>query len=243
MLWPLSILGAYLVGSIPFGLIIGLSRGVDIRTAGSGNVGATNVGRLLGRRLGITCFVLDALKGAIPVLVAGSLAGVLGRHPLDAGAWSTGLVDQAPDSASAADLWLWLLVACAALLGHMFSPWLGFRGGKGVATGFGGMLAMWPVLTLPAAAALVVWLLVVAAFRYISLASVSAAISLPVTTLILAFARGAGDESTGTAHALERWAPALTITTLLAVLVAVRHRSNIARLRAGTEPKIGAASK
>ena len=116
--WWTAIAVSFACGSTPFGVMIARSRGVDIRKEGSGNPGATNVGRVLGRRFGIACFLLDALKGATPVLLAGWLSGVIGR---DAG-------EIAPAAA-----WGWMSVAVAAILGHCFSPFLGFRGGTGVA--------------------------------------------------------------------------------------------------------------
>src|SRR5690349_4488530 len=107
--WALWVAIGYLSGSIPFGLLLGLWRGVDIRKAGSGNIGATNLGRVLGRKWGILCFVLDVLKGAVPVAAAGGAMGVLGRGDLPAG-----------------QAWGWLAVAVAAVLGHVFPVWLGF---------------------------------------------------------------------------------------------------------------------
>ncbi len=136
MTWAALLALAFLAGSIPFGLLIAKSKGVDIRAHGSGNIGATNVGRVLGKRFGFACFFLDALKGALPVVIAGLVVGLWGR-PLE--------------GIASADAWLWLAVGMLALLGHMFSPWIGFKGGKGVATGFGAMVAMWTPLTLPAA--------------------------------------------------------------------------------------------
>ncbi|MCC7408904.1 MAG: glycerol-3-phosphate 1-O-acyltransferase PlsY [Phycisphaeraceae bacterium] len=210
--WP-CLIGAYLVGSIPFGLLIGSMRGVDVRKAGSGNVGATNVGRVLGRKWGVLCFVLDVLKGLLPVLIAGVAMGWLGRRDLPA-----------------ADTWRWLAVAAAAVVGHVFPVWLKFRGGKGVATSLGVLLGFYPVLTLPAVIALAVWVILVRTFHYVSLASIVAAVSLPVTLLI---------EGQIRRQAMAYLMPYLVVTSLLALLVIVRHRSNIQRLLAGTESKVG----
>ena len=138
-------MAAYLVGAIPFGVLLGQLHGIDIREHGSRNIGATNVGRVLGRRWGILCFVLDALKGALPVLAAGATAGILGASA---------------ETVGAATLGWWLLVVAAALLGHMWSPFLKFTGGKGVATGFGALAAFWPLLAWPAFVAFGVWLVV-----------------------------------------------------------------------------------
>ena len=227
MVWALSILLAFLCGSIPFGYLLGRMRGIDIRQHGSKNIGATNVGRVLGKRLGLICFVLDALKGALPVAAAGVVAGVWGR-------W--------PSTLPAVDQFLWLATAVSALLGHMFSPWIGLRGGKGVATGFGALVAMWPVLTIAALAALAVWVIGVAATRYISLSSMVAACTIPVTVAVLESV-GAG---TGVSDAPSRgvgaaW-PTLATTGLLAALILWRHRANVGRLLRGVEPRVGRSS-
>jgi len=221
ILWALFALAAYLCGSIPFGLLLGKLKGVDIREHGSRNIGATNVGRVLGKRLGLFCFALDALKGAAPVAAAGLTTGVWGLSATEIGAGA--LVG-------------WLSVAIAALAGHMASPWLRFRGGKGVATGFGALLGMWPILTVPALIAFACWLVVVAASRYVSLASVAAAAALPLATVGWAW-RDAAPVS----ESLPAIAPAAIAMALLGAIVIVKHRANLARLRAGTEPRLGAS--
>jgi glycerol-3-phosphate acyltransferase PlsY len=208
---------AFALGSIPFGLIVARMRGVDIRAHGSGNIGATNVGRVLGLRWFFVVFVLDMLKGLTPVVVFGASTGAMGRVDLPAPL-----------------AWAWMGVVVAAVLGHVFSPLVGFRGGKGVATAIGALLGAFPLLAMPAMLAALVWGLVFRSFRYVSLASVSAAAAMPLAVplwLSLAPRTGAG---VPTSHA---WASALTISTALAVLVIYRHRSNISRLRAGTEPR------
>jgi len=221
-MWGACIGGAYLVGSIPFGVLIGRAKGIDIRQHGSRNVGATNVGRVLGRRLGLVCFFLDLLKGAVPVLVAGFAGGMIGREPTAPGIGSV-------------TIWLWLAVASAAVTGHMASVFLGFDGGKGVATGFGAMLAMWPLLTFPALGALLVWYAVLRLTRYVSLASMLAAVSVPLWYLAWTIPR-AGPEIS---PSLGATAPPLIATTALACLVVWRHRANVGRLRRGQEPKAG----
>ena len=215
--WGLTAIGAFACGSVPFGVIIARSKGVDLRTVGSGNTGATNVGRALGRRFGILCLILDALKGAVPVLLAGWIAGILG-------------VGAASMSAAAA--WGWLGVAVSAILGHCFSPWIGFRGGKGVATGFGAVVAMWPVLTIPAISAFAVWTVVLGLTRVMALASMAGALVLPATVLAMAIG---GDGATSWRGSI----PFLAITGLIAAFVIFRHRGNIARLREGTESRLG----
>ncbi|MDP6541707.1 MAG: glycerol-3-phosphate acyltransferase, partial [Phycisphaerales bacterium] len=150
--WVIGIIAAYFAGSIPFGVIIARIKGVNIRERGSKNIGATNVGRVLGKPLGVTCFVLDVLKGAIPMIISGIVAGTFGEKL---------------DQITASELLLWVAVAFSALLGHMYSPWLKFGGGKGVATTLGGMLAMWPLLTVPVLIAFASWVIAVKATKII----------------------------------------------------------------------------
>ena len=222
LIWSLWVAGAYAVGSIPFGLLLGLARGVDIRTRGSGNVGATNAGRVLGRTWGILCFVLDVGKGLAPVLAFGlifyaqveaALRGALGD---DGGG---------PALAALA----WLAVGAAAVAGHVFPVYLRFKGGKGVATGLGVVLGLWPVVTVPGLIAGVLWLGAVALTRYVSVGSIMAAVSLPVATVISALVLGLSAGEVAVYGG---------VTALLAALVVLRHRSNLAKLRAGTEPKV-----
>ena len=151
----LLIPAAYLVGSIPFGLMVGKFKGVDPRTAGSGNIGATNVGRLLGKKFFAMVFLLDLLKGLLPMIAAGRV-----------------LQGTAPD---AKVYLLWLLVGFAAIVGHMFSLFLGFKGGKGVATSAGVILGLFPYFTIPGVIALAAWYVALKVGGYISAASVVAA--------------------------------------------------------------------
>ena len=218
LLWAALPVAAYLVGSFPTAHLLARSRGVDLGTVGSKNYGATNLGRTLGRSWGILCFAIDAMKGAIPVLAGGWLLGALGA--------SSGGI-------TTATAWCWLATALAAILGHTLSPWIGFKGGKGVATGFGALAAMWPVLTLPAVLALVLWALVLAVFRIVSLASMVAALSVPCSVLVAALSANGLD---GVRAAV----PFLAASGAIAVFVVWKHRANIARMRAGTEPKVGA---
>ncbi|MBX3358427.1 MAG: glycerol-3-phosphate 1-O-acyltransferase PlsY [Phycisphaeraceae bacterium] len=212
-IWPLL---SYLAGSIPFGLLIGLARGIDIRKHGSGNIGATNAGRVLGRRIGLLCFALDVLKGFGPTLAFGLYSGSAGRFALAPEAWA----------------W-WLAVAAAAVLGHVFPVWLGFKGGKGVATGFGAMLGVFPLLTIAGALSMIVWIVSARVTRYVSVSSCLAAASLPAWTVVTGLAA-----SRGTIEGVQ-W-PCAGAALLLGVLVIWTHRGNLARVRAGTEPKIGA---
>lgn len=218
--WSICFALAYLCGSIPFGLLIGFARGIDIRQHGSKNIGATNTGRVLGKPFGYAAFALDLLKGLVPVLGAGWWMGVL-----DAGALSAG------------DAAVWMLAAACAVAGHVFPVWLGFKGGKGVATSFGALLGVWPHLTIPAAAAFLVWIIVVKATRYVSVASCAAAVSIPITLVILFVVRG------GTVRESSSLWPFLGMTVALGALVIWKHRANFARLRLGTEPKINSTTK
>ncbi len=236
-LWIVCIVGAYLVGSIPFGVILGRVRGVDILLQGSKNPGATNVARLLGRPLGAVCLILDMIKGAAPVLAAGSIFGLLNRRP--AGADPEMVLSQT-------EMWLWLAVACAAIAGHMCSPWLAFRGGKGVATSFGAMVAMWPVLTFPALGAIVVWYGVLRLTKYVSAASILAAVSLPLGYAISVLPNDTLDDldrlSASLDQVLTAWPP-LAVTALMAAVVVYKHSGNITRIRRGQEPKVHASAR
>jgi glycerol-3-phosphate acyltransferase PlsY len=212
MTWAAAIAVGFLIGSIPFGFIIARLKGVDIRRHGSGNIGATNVGRVLGRRLGMTCFVLDVCKGLAPTLGAGVVLGVAGRYVL-----------------VGADAWWWLAVMASPVLGHMFSPWIGFKGGKGVATGFGALLGVFPILTWAVLGAFAVWVVVTLATRYVGLASSVAAVAIPIFVAVEFLLLGRMESAT----------PFLVVTGLVAALVLYKHRGNLARLMRGEESKIG----
>jgi glycerol-3-phosphate acyltransferase PlsY len=188
LLWAL---GGFLLGSVPFGVLVTRAMGLgDVRAIGSGNIGATNVLRTGSKGAAAATLLLDGGKGALAVLLARALA--------------------AEDAAQVAGL--------AALLGHCYPPWLGFRGGKAVATALGLLLALaWPVGLLACAT----WAGVAALFRVSSLAALAATGLAPLWALLV----GEGD--------------AILLCLLVALLVHWRHRSNIARLRAGTEPRIG----
>ena len=223
MHWSVAALVAFGCGSIPFGPIVARLRGIDLRTVGSGNIGATNVGRALGWKWGVLVYVLDAIKGAAPVLAAGAMAGILGKPA---------------DEVAPADMWWWLLMPIASVLGHMFSPFVGFKGGKGVATGSGAMLAVWPTLTGPLLVAIGLWAVLLAATRYMSVASMAAAISIPLTVAAAAAIRtgdGTPDGELPIRHAL----PAIIVTGGVAMLVVWKHRPNIERLLAGKENRLG----
>ncbi len=190
----LVVVGGYLLGSIPFGLLSARIAGIDIRTVGSGNIGATNVLRTGRKDLALLALIGDSGKGALAVLLAGLLT-----------TWAPAAM---------------ALAAGAAFTGHLFPVWLKFKGGKGVATFFGTMLAIaWPVGLLAGAA----WLLTAFLFRMSSLAGLTAVALAPLFAL-----------------ATEQPYPVVILAVFMAVLVFIRHRDNVGRLIKGTEPKIGA---
>ena len=208
-------LGSYLVGGIPFGLVIGRLKGIDIRRVGSGNIGAANVGRALGRSWGVAVFVLDAFKGFVAAFATGWLL--------------SGPITVEGETDTIRSL-CWLAAGLCAVLGHNHSPYLRLRGGKGVSTSLGVALGIYPHLTLPALAGLATWVGCVAIWRMSSLGSISAAVMFPIVYAFLAW-RAHGS-------VLRDW-PFLTFTLLVGVMVVVRHRANIARMLAGTEARIG----
>lgn len=196
-LWLIPVV-AYLLGSIPFGyLIVKVSRGRDVRSAGSGNIGATNVARVAGRLAGAATLILDAAKGYFAVWLA--------IH------WFHGSIR-------------WVMTAAVlAVVGHVFSCWLKFRGGKGVATGLGVFL---PICWQAMAAALAVWIVVLVFWKYVSLASVVAAAALPF--LVYAFYA-------------PHHAPSLAVSlgsVAVGALIILKHRGNIQRLLAGKEARV-----
>lgn len=201
MFWFLAALGAYLLGSIPNGYLVGKAHGVDLRKVGSNNIGATNALRVLGKKWGYFVFATDALKGWAAVM----LAWIIG--------WGW------PETAKIS---LGVVCAIFAMVGHIFPVWLGFKGGKGISTSAGVMIALFPIWVF--VFGLAIWGALFFATRYVSIASIAAAISLPVSSGIL-WALGQCDAiRTGIAAAM-------------CVLAVWRHKSNIQRLLAGTEKK------
>ena len=200
-LWPVFF---YLVGSIPTGYLIGKSRGLDIRQHGSGNIGATNVWRVMGRNWGLFAFTSDFLKGFLPLYLVRTLSFPV----IDS--WTVTL----------------LLVTCgiAAILGHNYTPWLGFKGGKGIATSAGMLGALMPWVL---AVALSLWIIAVLITRTVSIASIVAAVVL------------------APAAAWFYWGNwiYLGLAALAGGLAVWRHRANIQRLRAGTESRIEFSSR
>lgn len=193
-------IAAYLFGSIPFGyLLVRLFRKEDIRSTGSGNIGATNVVRSGAKGLGALTFFLDACKGYLAVLVASRLA------------FTPGLVPVPPGNAAA-------LAALCAILGHIYTVWLGFKGGKGVATAFGVFVALAPWAAL---AALVVFILIFALARYVSLGSILGAAAFPIFAFLFPHAT------------YSSWL--IVVIVVVPAIIIVKHRENIVRLLKGTE--------
>ena len=214
------VLVGYLVGAIPFGLVVGLARGVDVRKSGSGNIGATNVGRVLGRPWGFLVFALDMLKGLIPTAAAGF---IITRY-----LWPGVQVSQ--DAGAAL---LWITVAAAGIIGHMFPVYLRFRGGKGVATSLGVLLGIYPYFTLPVLLAFALWIVLTLTTRYVSVGSMAAATAFPIIFALVAWYKR---RDWGDVQSL--W-PLYVFGVVLAALVVYRHRGNLKRLTEGTEPRIG----
>ncbi len=197
----LAAVGGYLLGSIPFGVILTrLATGEDVRSIGSGNIGATNVLRTGRKDLAFATLILDAGKGAAAFLIAQALFPGVPAIAAVAGG--------------------------AAFLGHLFPVWLGFKGGKGVATFFGLLLAAaWPLGLMAGAT----WLIVAALFRMSSLAALVAAVAAPLLALLPLPLMG-----------LPASGPVLALSAATAVLIWIRHHENVARILKGTEPRIGA---
>jgi acyl phosphate:glycerol-3-phosphate acyltransferase len=209
----LTALGAYLLGSIPSGFLAAKARGIDIRSVGSGNIGATNAMRVLGKPVGIAVLLLDVAKGYIACLLGMIIFLRLNQlsplHSQEDFGW---LLDRARNCAIAAGIF--------AVLGHNYTCWLKFKGGKGIATTAGVYLALapWPLLI-----ALAVFILAVVVTRYISVGSIAGAVALPAAVWIMT----PQNRFLG------------VVTTALGLLAIYKHKSNIQRLVAGTENRFG----
>jgi acyl phosphate:glycerol-3-phosphate acyltransferase len=202
------VLGSYLLGSIPFGYLVGRLKGIDIRQAGSGNVGATNVVRVLGKGYGYPVFALDFLKGFVAVTISMLMAP--GRRQ----EWNSPEI-------------FGILAAMSSVLGHSYPVWLKFNGGKGVATSAGALLGLAPLATL---IGVVIWTIVFWLTRYVSLASITAAVGLPIIILLVS----SHDENNGM--------PLVYSSACVAAVIIWRHRSNLSRLLRGTEPRFSRKS-
>ena len=188
---------AYLIGATPFGFLAGKIRGIDIRDHGSGNIGATNVIRTLGKPVGITVLLLDILKGVAPVMAA-LLMSEKGVIPIAA--------------------------SVGAILGHNYTFWLGFKGGKGIATTAGAVVPLMPYAIL---FAVLTWLVTLKISRYVSVASIAAATAIPTEVLFESFIKDRFD------------LPTFGFALFVCLLAIWKHRSNIGRLKQGEEPKTG----
>lgn len=206
--------GAYLLGSIPTGFLAARAKGVDIRTVGSGNIGATNAFRVLGKTAGAFVLLMDGLKGF------GAVALTLNLYPKMYESFP-GLVGGGAPADSQTRFNLAIVAGLFAVLGHNYTCWLKFKGGKGIATTAGVYAALAPVALI---AALATWILLALATRYVSIASIAAAVALPAAVWI-----------SGSSLALG------VVTTLLGLLAILKHRKNIERLLNGTENRIGRA--
>ena len=204
--WLVVVLAGYLPGSVPAGFLAGRLKGVDIRTVGSGNIGATNAFRILGKGIGIVVLLIDVMKGLLPCLFLPALvAGVFpeGRTP-------------EPET-------LQLLIGVSAILGHNYPCWLGFKGGKGIATTAGVVGAVAPV---PLAICLGAWAVFFVASRYVSVASIAVAVVLPISVAALPGEGG------------DRFGPLFWVFLFLGVMAIWKHRINIQRLMNGTEHRM-----
>ena len=209
----IGILGSYLIGSLPFGFWIARMRGIDIREHGSGNIGATNIFRILGPPTGIMVFLLDILKGYAPVAIGKVMIELKFKFVT-------------PPLIEHADHHQFISTACvlfalSAVIGHNYTFWLGFKGGKGIATSAGVMLAFMPGVF---AGSLIFWVLVFLLSRYVALASMVAAVSIPLQVYIFSIIED-------TPHNI----PKLVFGFFAAIMAIWRHRSNISRLMAGKE--------
>lgn len=230
-LWLCPLL-AFLLGSIPFGLIISRAKGVNIRAHGSGNIGATNVLRVVGKPYGIACLLLDMLKGFVPVVIAVNLIRIDGRPAQIPVGIPEGWALVLPAVEALNGQIVHILTALCAVLGHNYSPWAGFRGGKGIATSAGVLLGLMPFAVL---LLLAVWLLLFLTTRYVSVASMGAAAALPLLTLWGSWHHGRIQNGT--------WnKPLFVFSLVIAVLAIWKHRDNIRRLREGSEHRFGRKS-
>ena len=219
----LIVLISYLMGSIPFGYLVARAHGMDIRQHGSGNIGATNVMRVLGKKPGYTVFACDMLKGLVAVIAGKYIAdhhvltvaqAQTAYHGVSQAIYHTTYFVKLPESIAA------ISAAIACIVGHNFPVWLGFKGGKGMATSGGVLIGMMPETAMGCMA---VWAVVFLLTRYASLASIAAAVALPVITVLLLL--------TGQLYG---W-PYFYFAVAACILAVWRHRSNIVRLVNGTE--------
>jgi glycerol-3-phosphate acyltransferase PlsY len=207
--WLLVIAAAYLIGSIPSGYLAGIARGIDIRKEGSGNIGATNAFRILGKTAGTIVLVADGLKGWFATAIVPGLVVSMVSH------------DHAFETE-----WMHIVAGVVVILGHNYTVWLNFKGGKGIATSAGVLAALVPWTLVIALSS---WILVLLLTRYVSVASITAAFLLPIATWAVRYAG-------------VQYSPTMIgITALMGGLAIYKHKANIQRLMNGTENKIGKA--
>ena len=205
--YGIVVLGAYLLGSIPTGYLVARARGLDIRSIGSGNIGATNVFRILGKPAGIFVLLVDALKGFL---------GCMAWEWLAPSSFGTA------ETVRHAEV-LRIVGSMGAIMGHNYTCWLRFKGGKGIATSAGALIGLLPV---PFLIVLAIWLFLLGATRYVSLASIGAAVALPFATWL-----------GGRTRLL------IGVTIVMSALAVYKHRANIRRLLDGTENRVGKSKK
>lgn len=203
------IIAAYLLGSVPFAMIIAKAYGKDLRKIGSGNIGATNLSRAVGKKWAYFCFVLDTTKGLVPMLIVSKIISL-------------------PPTQT--ELLLSLVVGCAAVAGHIFPIYIKFKGGKGVATSFGVALGLWPYYTICALIALICWISSVLIWRYISLASIIAAISFPIALTTITILNK-------TWQFQNLW-PLFIASIIIPLMVIIKHHENVIRIIKGKEHKV-----
>lgn len=201
----------YLLGSIPTGYLAGVAKGIDIRAVGSGNIGATNAFRILGKTAGIIVLVVDGMKGWVAVAIVPELVSKM----FSATPWN----DQAAESE-----YLRIIAGISVILGHNYTCWLKFKGGKGIATSAGVLAALMPVTFI---ISLATWIVVCLATRYVSVASIAAAVVLPIATW--------GVRYVGVHYSIRM----VIVAALMGALAIYKHKANIARLMNGTENKLG----
>jgi acyl phosphate:glycerol-3-phosphate acyltransferase len=203
MIWLLIVILSYLIGSIPSGYLVARTQGVDIRQHGSRNIGATNVLRVMGKKWGYLVFFCDSFKGFVAVKLGVLIAAHSLLSPVLGG----------------------VIAAITCILGHNYTFWLGFKGGKGIATSGGVVLALFPITVICCVA--LVWIAVFYAAKYVSLASIAAAVVLPIAVFLIVAKTGA-----------EFWT-LFGFSVLMGALAIWRHQSNIVRLMNGTESRFG----
>ncbi len=224
---------AFLLGSIPFGLLIAKSKGINIREHGSGNIGATNVLRVVGKKYGVTCFILDFFKGLTPGLLGLSLIQYTGQEQTMVIDSLSGLATTLPESERMFAQTMQLVTGLCAIFGHNYSPWVNFKGGKGIATSAGVFTAFMPA-AIPVL--IILWSILFFTTRYVSVASIAVSVALPLTALYSSWHHEKIADGT--------WnQPLFYFSIFIGAMAVWRHRSNIQKLMNGTENRFTPKSK